>query len=96
MKLLAVLAVLAGFVLAPVWGAPPAEACENCSCQGEGSGQMSQVLQALTGAGGNSQPAASVVKSDGPITAVNKRAQAVTRRLGASHLFRISMPVYWR
>jgi hypothetical protein len=96
MKLVAVLIVLTGVILAPVWGAPPAEACENCPCQGEESGQVSQMMQALTGAGGPSQTAGSVVTSDGTLTTVGKLAQTATRRLGAGNLLGISMPVHWR
>lgn len=92
----AALVVLTGLVLAPVWGTPPAEACENCACQGEGGGQMSQVLQALAGVGSLPQAPGAVVTSDRPLTTVGKLAQAATRRLGASHLFGISLPVYWR
>lgn len=96
MKLVAVLGVLAGLILVPVWDAPPAEACENCSCRGEGTSQVSRAMQALTGAGGPSQTAGSVVTSDGALTAVGTLAQAVTQRLGAGHLWGISRPVYWR
>jgi hypothetical protein len=96
MKLVTVLVVLTGVILAPVWGAPPAEACENCPCQGEGTGQASQMTETLTGAGGPSQTTGSVVISNGALPAVGKLAQAVTQRLGAGHLWGISMPVYWQ
>jgi hypothetical protein len=96
MKLVAVLVVLTGVILAPVWGAPPAEACENCPCQAQGTGQMSQMMQALTGTGGPSQTAGPMVKSYGAMTMVSKLAQTATRRLGAGNLLGISMPVYWR
>ena len=49
MRRAALFIVLTGLALAPVWGAVPAEACENCACQGEGTGQVSQMIQALTG-----------------------------------------------
>jgi hypothetical protein len=96
MRRAALFVVLTGLVLAPVWGAPPAEACENCPCQGEGTGQVSQVIRALTGGGSTPQAAGTVVKADRSTTTVGKLAQAATRRLGASHMFGISMPVYWR
>lgn len=96
MKLTALFIVLTGLVLAPVWGTPAAQACENCTCQGEGTGQMSQVIQALTGVGGNSPTAGSVLGSNRRVTTVSKLAQAVTRRFGASGLFGISTPIYWR
>jgi hypothetical protein len=96
MRRAALFVVLTGLVLAPVWDAPPAEACENCLCQGEGTGQVSQVIQTLTGVGSTPQAAGAVVKSDRSMTTVGKLAQAVTQRLGASHMFGISMPVYWR
>jgi hypothetical protein len=96
MKLAAVFMVLTGLLLMPVWGAPSAEACENCPCQGQGSGQISQVMQALTGAGGPSQTAGPVIKSNGALTMVSKLAQAVTQRFGASGMLGISTPVYWQ
>ena len=96
MKLAALFVVLTGLVLAPVWGATPAQACENCTCQGEGTGQMSQVIQALTGVGGNSPTAGPVLGSNGRMTTVSKLAEAATRRFGASGLFGINTPIYWR
>lgn len=96
MKFTALLVVLTGLVLAPVWGATPASACENCSCQGDGTGQMSQVIQALTGSGGSSEALRPAVTSDGPLRTVSQLAQAVTRRLGASGVFGISTPISWR
>jgi hypothetical protein len=96
MKLVAALVVLAGVTLVPVWGALPAEACENCPCQGAGSGQVSQMIQGLTGTRGPSQTAGLVVTSNGALTTVGKLAQAATRRLDAGNLLGISMPVYWR
>jgi hypothetical protein len=80
----------------PVWGVPPAEAYENCPCQGAGTGQASQMMETLTGTRGPSQIAGPVVTSNGALTTVGKLAQAVTRRLGAGHLWGISMPVYWQ
>ncbi|MGH8069029.1 MAG: hypothetical protein ACRERE_28100 [Candidatus Entotheonellia bacterium] len=96
MKLVAVLIVLTGVILAPVWGVPPAEACENCPCQGAGTGQASQMTETLTGTRGPSQTAGPVVTSNGALTTVGKLTHAVTRRFGAGHLLGISMPVYWR
>ena len=96
MKLVAVLVVLTGLVLAPVWGAPPAEACENCSCQGEGTSKVSQVIQALTGVGSTPQAAGAVVTSNDSLTPVGKLAQTATRRLGMDNMLGVSMPVYWR
>jgi hypothetical protein len=96
MTLAAVIIVLAGLVAAPIWGAPPAEACENCSFRGEGTGQVGQIMQALTGVGGPPQTVGPVVTSTGEMTTVGTLAQAVTRRLGAGHLLGVIMPVYWR
>jgi hypothetical protein len=90
------LVVLAGVILVPVWGAPPAEACENCPCQGEGTGQVSRVMETLTRTEGPAQTTGPVVASNGVLTTVGKLAQAMTRRFGAGHLWGISMPVYWR
>ena len=96
MKPVAVLVVLAGLVLVPVWGAPLAEACENCPCQSEGTGQVNPVIRALTGVGGSPQTAGAVVTSNDSLTTVGKRAQTATRRLGTGNMLGISMPVYWR
>ncbi|MGH8056182.1 MAG: hypothetical protein ACREOH_02930 [Candidatus Entotheonellia bacterium] len=95
MKLAALLPMLTGLILAPVWGATPAQACENCSCQGEGASQANEVVQALTGSWGSSPAVGPVVKSDG-LQTVSKLAQTVSRRLGVSSLFGISPPMYWR
>jgi hypothetical protein len=96
MKVATLLLMVAGLVLAPVWGVPPAEACEKCPCWGGRPSQVSQVIRALPGAGGGSQTAAALVKSNGAMTTASKLAQAVTRRLGTSRMFGISTPIYWR
>jgi hypothetical protein len=96
MKPVAVLVVLTGVILTPVWGAPPAEACENCPCQDAGAGQVSQVMETLTRAGGPSQTAGPVVTSNGALTTVGKLAQAMARRFGADHLLGISRPGDWQ
>ena len=96
MKRVALFVVLTGMLLAPVWGATPVQACENCTCQGEGTGQVSQVIQAVTGSGKISPTVEAVVGSSGPMTTVSKLARAVSRRLGASGLFGISAAIYWR
>lgn len=96
MRLMTVLVVLTGVVLAPVWGAPPAEACQHCACQSEGTGQLSQLIHALTGLGSPLRAPEAEIKSGGPWPTAGKLAQVVTRRLGAGGVLGLSAPIDWR
>lgn len=80
-----ILVLLPFLLLAPLT-ASPAAACENCSCDGGGGGQMGALLQqALRGGAGVDQPPAlKIVRDTGvikPETTVSKLAGKVRRLL---------------